>query len=51
MTLEQRLARLEAIEDIGQLKARYLHACDRKDPDAVRACFVTGREARPALER
>lgn len=43
MTLEQRIARLEAIEDIRQLKSRYFQACDRKDPDAVRDCFVPGR--------
>lgn len=42
MNLEQRLARLEAIEDIRQLKARYFQACDRKDPDAVRECFAAG---------
>src|SRR6056300_1481448 len=28
--LEQRLSRLEAIEAIKQLKARYFHACDTK---------------------
>lgn len=42
MTLEQRLARLEAIEDIRQLKARYFHACDHKQPDVVRECFAAG---------
>jgi len=42
LTLEQRLSRLEAIEAIRQLKARYFQACDRKDPDAVRECFVPG---------
>jgi hypothetical protein len=35
----ERLARLEAIEAIKQLKARYLTACDRKDIEAVRSCF------------
>ena len=40
--LEQRLARLEAIEDIRQLKARYFHACDHKQPDVVRECFAAG---------
>ena len=39
MTLEQRLSRLEAIEAIKQLKARYFHACDRKESAAVRDCF------------
>ena len=42
MTLEQRLARLEAIEAIRQLKHRYLAVCDAKDPIAMRACFVDG---------
>lgn len=41
--LAQRCARLEAIEDIKQLKARYLNACDRQDPEAVRACFAEGQ--------
>lgn len=40
--LEQRLSRLEAIEDIRQLKARYFHACDTKQPDIVRECFAPG---------
>ncbi|MGH8787119.1 MAG: nuclear transport factor 2 family protein [Cupriavidus necator] len=35
-----RLARLEAAEAIRALKLRYLRACDDKDPDAMRACFV-----------
>lgn len=38
--LERRLARLEAVEQIERLKYRYLRACDRKDPDAIRDCFV-----------
>lgn len=42
MTLEQRLSRLEAIEVIRQLKARYFHACDNKQPDVVRECFAPG---------
>ena len=44
-SLEQiaaRLARLEDIEAIRQLKARYLNACDRQDPEAVRDCFAEG---------
>lgn len=41
-SLEQRVARLEAIESIRQLKVRYLDACDRKQPADVRACFVDG---------
>ena len=40
--LEQQCARLQAIEDIRQLKARYLNACDRQDPEAVRNCFAEG---------
>lgn len=42
MTLEQRIARLEAIEAIKMLKARYFHACDTRQPDLVRACFAPG---------
>ncbi len=40
--LEQRIARLEAIEAIKQLKARYFQACDNKQPERVRSCFVDG---------
>lgn len=40
--LEQRLARLEAIEAIKQLKARYFHACDTKQVDLIRECFAPG---------
>jgi len=39
--LEQRIARLEAIEEIKRLKYRYWRACDSKDPEAFRDCFVT----------
>ena len=42
MTLEQRITRLEAIEAIKCLKASYFEACDRKQPDLVRACFAPG---------
>ncbi|MGF6694228.1 nuclear transport factor 2 family protein [Pseudomonas sp. D(2018)] len=45
MTLEQRLARLEALEAIRQLKHRYLNACDLKDVEAIRACFAEGEVA------
>lgn len=41
-TLEARLRRLEDIEAIRQLKARYLYCCDRKDPEGVRDCFAPG---------
>lgn len=40
--IESRLALLEDIEAIRQLKARYLNACDRQDPEAVRQCFAEG---------
>jgi SnoaL-like domain len=43
VNLEQRLARLEAIEAIRQLKARYFHACDNKQPEVVRECFAAGK--------
>lgn len=39
-SLEQRVARLEAINDIEQLKHRYLRACDAKDAEGFKACFV-----------
>lgn len=39
-TLEERVAALEAVEQIKALKYRYLRACDRKDADAFRDCFV-----------
>lgn len=42
MNLEQRIARLEALEAIRQLKHRYLNACDLKDVEAIRDCFATG---------
>jgi len=38
--LAERIARLEAIEDIKALKHRYLRACDAKDPKEFRACFI-----------
>lgn len=37
-----RLQRLEDIEAIRRLKARYLHACDRKRIDVIRDCFAAG---------
>ena len=39
MNLEQRIQRLEDIEAIKQLKARYLHGCDEKDVESIRQCF------------
>lgn len=40
MTIEERLARLEAESEIRRLKARYLNACDAKEADVVRTCFT-----------
>lgn len=40
ITLEQRIARLEAIEAIKSLKHRYLRACDLKQPEVFRDSFV-----------
>ncbi|WP_354683568.1 nuclear transport factor 2 family protein [Cupriavidus necator] len=39
-TIAARLAQLEAADAIRALKLRYLRACDDKDTDAMRACFV-----------
>jgi len=39
---EARLSRLEAIESIKQLKARYFNACDKKDSERMRNCFAEG---------
>ena len=44
-TFASRLRRLEDIEAIRRLKARYLNACDQKDRDQVRACFSDGEVA------
>ncbi len=43
--IEARLNRLEDIEAIRLLKARYFAACDAKDPAAMRACFADGEVA------
>lgn len=40
--LERRIWRLEQLEEIRKLKARYWFACDQKDVDAVRDCFADG---------
>lgn len=40
--LEKRIRELEDREAIRELKARYLNACDLKDPVTVRDCFATG---------
>jgi len=42
MNLEQRIARLEALEDIRQLKHRYLNACDLKQVEVIADCFAEG---------
>ncbi len=42
LSFERRIARLEALEAIRNLKARYWYACDRKDVEAVRECFADG---------
>lgn len=39
-SLEQRIATLEAVRAIEQLKYRYWRACDSKDVAGFRACFV-----------
>lgn len=41
-SVEARLQRLEDIEAIRQLKARYFHACDQKDVPVIRDCFGAG---------
>ena len=38
-SLEERIQRLEDIEAIKQLKAKYLHSCDTKDIEGIRDCF------------
>lgn len=40
--IEARIKRLEHIEAIRQLKARYFFCCDRKDVQGMRACFADG---------
>jgi hypothetical protein len=42
MDLESRVQRLEAIEAIRRLKARYFNACDRQDPHTASHCFADG---------
>src|SRR3546814_14139157 len=38
--LLRRVQRLEAIHEIERLKYRYWRACDHKDQDAFRECFI-----------
>lgn len=40
LTTEQRLGRLEAVQQITALKHRYLRACDNKDARGFRAAFI-----------
>ncbi len=40
--LRRRVQRLEDIEAIRRLKARYLNACDSQDPQAAKNCFASG---------
>ncbi|AUM12396.1 nuclear transport factor 2 family protein [Ketobacter alkanivorans] len=40
--LDARIQRLEDIEQIRQLKARYFHNCDRKNISAIKRCFCPG---------
>ena len=40
--LRRRLVRLEDIEAIRRLKARYLNACDSQDPQSAMNCFAEG---------
>lgn len=40
--IEQRIRRLETIEAIKNLKARYWYCCDMKDVEGVRDCFADG---------
>ena len=40
--LAKRVERLEAIEAIRQLKARYFNACDSQDPERASQCFAAG---------
>ena len=38
--IQQRIQRLEDIKSIEQLKYKYLHACDDKDPEAMISVFT-----------
>jgi hypothetical protein len=40
--LRRRVQRLEDIEAIRRLKARYLNACDSQDPEGAKNCFAEG---------
>ena len=38
----QRVEKLEAVDAIKRLKSNYLYACDSKQPELMRNCFVDG---------
>jgi SnoaL-like domain len=40
--LRRRVQRLEDLEAIRALKARYLNACDAQDPQTAKNCFAAG---------
>jgi hypothetical protein len=40
--LRRRVQRLEDLEAIRRLKARYLNACDAQDPERAKQCFASG---------
>ena len=46
MTLEERVQRLEDDRAIRDLKARYLRACDAKDPASVAVCLLADARIR-----
>ena len=43
MEWQRRIERLESLEAIRRVKARYLNACDQQDPDSARDCFASGQ--------
>ena len=42
MNIDRRIQILEYIEEIKNLKSRYLNACDAQDPDQAMRCFASG---------
>jgi len=43
MNIDRRVQILEDIEEIKNLKSRYLNACDAQDPDQAMNCFASGK--------
>ena len=43
MDINKRIQVLEDIEEIKNLKSRYLNACDDQDPDKAMNCFASGK--------